>query len=380
MASHRWAYIPAFSRRIREDTLKGTRPLDNDEIRRVSTCFTGTYEARNRGLFMLGVSTGGRISELLSLTIGDVYQNGSAVSDLLFEKSVVKGGEVSRAVPVNADGRRAIDDLIAWHREKYQRIKPSRPLFPSRNRSGNHQDRITSGKRKDLMSTQHEMRLPFTTKKEILDWEAYYKESQNRTRQELEASVIGFRKKVSERQTNETPGGYLCHSELREMARWKDRFVPSKIDENSPERIKEVTSEALGLDFGLDNDWEKLKKLIRVYGGLYGVGAPVASVILHLYDRGDYPLIDKHALCSIGINYRKVNYDECFWREYTNFCRAEAERYKVSMRTLDRALYKFSKADAAAILKIMPDEMLFLEIKRRGYDIASVPLDNQTTA
>ena len=50
--------------------MKGTRPLDNDEIRLVSACFTGTYQVRNRGLFMLGVSTGGRISELLSLTIG----------------------------------------------------------------------------------------------------------------------------------------------------------------------------------------------------------------------------------------------------------------------------------------------------------------------
>ena len=47
--------------------MKGTRPLDNDEIRRVSAAFTGTYEVRNRSLFMLGVSTGGRISELLSL-------------------------------------------------------------------------------------------------------------------------------------------------------------------------------------------------------------------------------------------------------------------------------------------------------------------------
>lgn len=101
--------------------MKSTRPLDNYEIRRISTCFTSTYEVRNRGLFMLGVSTGRRISELLSLTIGDVYQNGSAVSDLLFEKSVVKAGEVSRAVPVNADGRSAIQTLIHWHREKYQR-------------------------------------------------------------------------------------------------------------------------------------------------------------------------------------------------------------------------------------------------------------------
>ena len=38
--------------------MKGTRPLDNDEIRRVSAAFTGMYEIRNRGLFMLGVSTG----------------------------------------------------------------------------------------------------------------------------------------------------------------------------------------------------------------------------------------------------------------------------------------------------------------------------------
>ena len=78
--------------------MKGTRPLDNDEIRLVSACFTGIFEARNRGLFMLGVSTGGRISELLSLRVGDVYQNRKPVSDLLYNKSIVKGGEVSRSV------------------------------------------------------------------------------------------------------------------------------------------------------------------------------------------------------------------------------------------------------------------------------------------
>ena len=76
--------------------MKGTRPLDNDEIRLVSACFSGTYEVRNRGLFLLGVSTGGRISELLSLQIVDVYQNEKPVTDLLFDKSIVKGGEVSR--------------------------------------------------------------------------------------------------------------------------------------------------------------------------------------------------------------------------------------------------------------------------------------------
>ena len=116
--------------------MKGTRPLDNDEIRSVSTCFTGTFEIRNRGLFLLGVSTGGRISELLSLRVGDVYQNNKPVTDLLYTKRIVKGGEVSRSVPVNADGRRSIDELMNWHRRHYRSIASKRPLFPSRHKSG----------------------------------------------------------------------------------------------------------------------------------------------------------------------------------------------------------------------------------------------------
>lgn len=77
--------------------MKGTRPLDNNEIWRVSTAFTGMFEIRNRSLFMLGVSTGGRISELLGLRVSDVWQNNKPVSDLLFGKSIVKGKETSRA-------------------------------------------------------------------------------------------------------------------------------------------------------------------------------------------------------------------------------------------------------------------------------------------
>ena len=112
--------------------MKGTRPLDNAEIRKVSEAFSGTFAIRNRSLFMLGVSVGGRISELLALKVGDVWQNGKPVKDLLFDRNIVKGGEVSRAVPVNVDGRQAIEALIAWHTEYYADIDPTRPLFPSR--------------------------------------------------------------------------------------------------------------------------------------------------------------------------------------------------------------------------------------------------------
>ena len=39
-------------------------------------------------------------------------------------------------MPVNKDGRRAIENLISWHREKYGKLDVKRPLFPSRNKSG----------------------------------------------------------------------------------------------------------------------------------------------------------------------------------------------------------------------------------------------------
>lgn len=81
--------------------MKGTRSLDNREIRKVAECFDGTFETRNRGLFMLGVSTGERISELLSLQISEVFQNRHPVTDLFFDKSIVRDKETNRTVLVN---------------------------------------------------------------------------------------------------------------------------------------------------------------------------------------------------------------------------------------------------------------------------------------
>jgi len=77
-------------------------------------------------------SIGGRISELLALRISDVWQNGQAVSDLLFQKNVVKGKETARMIPANADGQQAITNLIQWHKEQFGNLSKRRSLFPSR--------------------------------------------------------------------------------------------------------------------------------------------------------------------------------------------------------------------------------------------------------
>ena len=114
--------------------MKGARPLANDEILLVAKHFDGAFAIRNRSLLMLGVSVGGRISEMLALIIGDVWQNGRPVKDLLFLKGIVKGRESARMVPVNENGQKAIADLIQWHRQKFGTLDLSRPLFVSRKR------------------------------------------------------------------------------------------------------------------------------------------------------------------------------------------------------------------------------------------------------
>ena len=83
-------------------------------------------------------------------------------------------------------------------------------------------------------------------------------------------------------------------------------------------------------------------------------------------------------LRTIGIDNKKVNYDEPFWRKYVNLCRVKAERYDVSMRTLDRALYKYSECDAVFVMTVIADETLFLELRRRGYDLSKLREDETT--
>jgi hypothetical protein len=50
--------------------MKGCRALTDDEVALVSKSFSGTYAARDKALFVLGVKSSFRISELLSLTVG----------------------------------------------------------------------------------------------------------------------------------------------------------------------------------------------------------------------------------------------------------------------------------------------------------------------
>ena len=215
------------------------------------------------------------------------------------------------------------------------------------------------------MTAENKMLFPFTIKDEILYWATLYTEDQTPARQCQEKDVMKIRSSVED-------NGYLTKTELMEMAHWKDQqFARSNIKKgNLPERIEAVTRDA----FRPSDDWEKLEKLTDIVG----VGESIASAILHLYDQERYPILDRHALWSLTIDHRKVEYDEKFWKKYLKFCQAKADCHGVCMRTLDRALYKFSKSGAATALKTITDEMFFLELKRRGYSLSRLR-DDLTT-
>ena len=78
--------------------------------------------------------------------------------------------------------------------------------------------------------------------------------------------------------------------------------------------VEKITAEV----FSLDDDWEKLEKLMDRCEGLHGVGQPVASTILHLYDPERYPVFDIHALRSIRIKKKEVEGDKSFGRNMSN--------------------------------------------------------------
>ena len=173
------------------------------------------------------------------------------------------------------------------------------------------------------------MRLRFCESK-IYYWANRYMEYQTPKGRAREQEVIGFRDGIQER-------GYLTRYELYKVTDWilrehgEDAAEPTR--NNADDHIMIATRQA----FAARDNWEKLRHLPP----LQGVGESVASAILHLYDERPYPILTHHALWSVGLE-RRQRSEHPFWPEYIVFCRDIADRNLVTMRTLDRALWRYS--------------------------------------
>lgn len=128
---------------------------------------------------------------------------------------------------------------------------------------------------------------------------------------------------------------YLDINLLRKVAKWKSERRVALIDKNSESDVREITG------YALKSKSERVRW--GVLSCLDGVRLPTASAVLHFFHEEPYPIIDKRALWSIGLE-KKSSYPFAFWQDYVSFCREIVKRNNIdNMRTLDRALWQFSR-------------------------------------
>ena len=118
------------------------------------------------------------------------------------------------------------------------------------------------------------------------------------------------------------------------MCAWKTVRSRPKVAANTQAAIVDATGRALAAG----DEATRIAALLE----LEGVGVPTASTLLYFAFPDDYPILDIRALESLGVKPRST-YPVSFWLEYLGVCRELSRRAGVSLRTLDKALWQYSK-------------------------------------
>jgi len=92
--------------------MKGCRPLTDEEVEIVAKSFGGKFASRDRALFLLGVKSGFRISELLSLRLADVVQAERIVDRVTVQRRNMKKKTEGRTVLLHPDAKVALTEWV----------------------------------------------------------------------------------------------------------------------------------------------------------------------------------------------------------------------------------------------------------------------------
>jgi integrase len=111
--------------------VRGCRPLTDHEVEVVGKSFGGIYAKRNKALFILGLKTGYRITELLSLRIGNVWQHEKMVDRVTVQRRNMKGKMRSRTVILHPLARAAASAWLEQLQKRRGPLTPDTYLFRS---------------------------------------------------------------------------------------------------------------------------------------------------------------------------------------------------------------------------------------------------------
>jgi integrase len=91
--------------------MSGCRPLQPEEVVEVAQSFGGRTAARDRALFLVGLYTGFRITELLSLRWRDCLRHGEVTAAVTVARRAMKNKQRGRTVALHPHAQAA---LQAW--------------------------------------------------------------------------------------------------------------------------------------------------------------------------------------------------------------------------------------------------------------------------
>lgn len=129
---------------------------------------------------------------------------------------------------------------------------------------------------------------------------------------------------------------YLTRTKLIKTGNWKSRRPKRfyRSSDNDYTTVKEVTQFA----FGTQSERARIESLFV----LKGVSWPLASVILHFAFPAKYPIMDFRTVWSLGWKQPR-SYNFAFWEKYCKKIRGISGRYNLPIRTVEKALWKYSK-------------------------------------
>ena len=111
--------------------MKGCRALTEAEVALVQRGFGGAYAARDKALFLLGVKSGFRVSEPLSLRVADAPPHQQVADQVTVRRRHMKTRREGRTAPPHPDAKAALAARLLQLRRRRD-VTPQTSVFQGR--------------------------------------------------------------------------------------------------------------------------------------------------------------------------------------------------------------------------------------------------------
>lgn len=127
--------------------------------------------------------------------------------------------------------------------------------------------------------------------------------------------------------------GYFRRDDLIAVGRWKSARAVGRLDANPDDDIEDITRAALAAP-------DRLKH--RLLHLLSGVRTPMASALLTVWNPARFTVVDYRAIETLRAC-GELDGPDPLYQPYVALCRTVSARVGTDLRTLDRALWAWSK-------------------------------------